>query len=67
MQMADGKCVYVRFYAKKYNGKLIVRFDDTNPSKEREEFVENIQADLKKLNIVPDMVRLTIQKEREHR
>ena len=29
--------------AKKYNGEFHMRFDDTNPTKEREEFVESIK------------------------
>lgn len=33
--------------ADKYNGKFNFRFDDTNPTKERMEFVESIQADVK--------------------
>ena len=33
--------------AEKYNGKFNFRFDDTNPTKERMEFVESIQADVK--------------------
>lgn len=33
--------------AKKYNGKFNMRFDDTNPTKERVEFVESIKADIK--------------------
>ena len=41
-------------YAKIYGGKMILRFDDTNPMKEKIEFVENIQKDLKTLNIIPD-------------
>ncbi len=30
------------FSKKKYNGKFNMRFDDTNPTKEKEEFVESI-------------------------
>ena len=33
--------------AKKYNGKFNLRFDDTNPTKERVEFVESIKEDVK--------------------
>ena len=33
--------------AKKYGGRFHFRFDDTNPTKERTEFVESIKADVK--------------------
>ena len=46
-------CYYA---AKHFNGKMILRFDDTNPSKEKGEFLESIKADLKRLEIVPDIV-----------
>ncbi len=32
--------------AKKYNGQFNLRFDDTNPTKEKTEFVESIKADV---------------------
>ena len=46
-------------YSKIYNGKMILRFDDTNPMNEKIEFVENIQRDLKTLDIKPDEVTHT--------
>ena len=33
--------------AQKYGGKFNLRFDDTNPTKEKSEFVESIKADVK--------------------
>ena len=33
--------------AKEYGGKFNIRFDDTNPTKEKTEFVESIMADVK--------------------
>jgi glutamyl-tRNA synthetase len=38
-------------YAKKYGGKSILRFDDTNPEKAKKEYYDSIEEDLKWLNI----------------
>jgi glutamyl-tRNA synthetase len=46
-------------YAKMYGGKMILRFDDTNPMNEKIEFVENITKDLETLGIKPDKITFT--------
>ncbi|KAG6883535.1 hypothetical protein C0993_005631 [Termitomyces sp. T159_Od127] len=48
-----------QYFAKMYHGKLIVRFDDTNPSKEKTEFEDTILEDLKLLDIHGDVVTHT--------
>jgi glutamyl-tRNA synthetase len=42
------------YYAKRYDGKLILRFEDTNPEKSKQEFVQGIREDLKALGIKYD-------------
>ncbi|KAK0497034.1 glutamate-tRNA ligase [Armillaria luteobubalina] len=48
-----------QYFAKMYKGKLIIRFDDTNPSKETTEFEDTILEDLSLLDIKGDVVTHT--------
>jgi glutamyl-tRNA synthetase len=48
-----------QYFAKMYKGKLIVRFDDTNPTKETTEFEDTILEDLQLLEITGDVVTHT--------
>ncbi|RKO87348.1 tRNA synthetases class I, catalytic domain-containing protein, partial [Blyttiomyces helicus] len=47
------------YFAKTYEGKLIVRFDDTNPSKEKSEFEESIKEDLLLIGVKGDEITYT--------
>lgn len=42
-----------------YKGTLLLRFDDTNPSKEKQEYQDSIVEDLKLVGITPDKVSYT--------
>ncbi len=46
-------------YARMYNGKLILRFDDTNPLNEKLEYYDAINEGLEWLGIKPDTVKNT--------
>ena len=47
------------FAHKKYQGKMILRFDDTNPLKEKQEFEDSIVKDLELLGIKADQLTHT--------
>lgn len=50
-----------QYYQQAFDGKLIMRFDDTNPAKENAEFEKVILGDVELLEIKPDMFTHTSQ------
>lgn len=48
-----------QYFAKMYKGKMLIRFDDTNPTKERTEFEETILEDLALLEVHGDKISHT--------
>ncbi|ORY86037.1 tRNA synthetases class I, catalytic domain-domain-containing protein [Leucosporidium creatinivorum] len=48
-----------QYFARMYEGKFLIRFDDTNPSKEKAEFEESIIEDLALLGVKADSTSYT--------
>ncbi|CAH1419869.1 unnamed protein product [Lactuca virosa] len=48
-----------QYFAQKYNGKIILRFDDTNPAKESNEFVDSLITDVGTLGIKYEKITYT--------
>lgn len=47
LHIGSAKAIYINWsIAKKYNGKFNLRFDDTNPVREDDEYVQSIQEDI---------------------
>lgn len=48
-----------KYFAERYQGQVVVRFDDTNPDKESNEFVDNLLKDIDTLGIKYETVTYT--------
>ena len=52
LHIGHAKAVFLAYEgAKKYNGSMVLRFDDTNPGKAKQEFVDSIKKDLEWLGV----------------
>lgn len=55
LHIGSAKAIYINYStAKKYCGKFNLRYDDTNPTKEDDEYVRSIYNDLMWLGATPD-------------
>ena len=55
LHIGSAKAIYINYStAKKYGGKFNLRFDDTNPVREDDEYVNSIKEDILWLGAVPD-------------
>ena len=55
LHIGSAKAIYINWStAKKYGGLFNLRYDDTNPAKEDNEYVESILKDLKWLGAEPN-------------
>jgi len=55
LHIGSAKAIYINYCAaKKYGGKFNLRYDDTNPTKEDEEYVNSIFEDLTWLGATPN-------------
>lgn len=55
LHIGSAKAIWINYStAKKYGGTFNLRYDDTNPVKEDEEFVRSIEEDIRWLGCAPD-------------
>ena len=55
LHIGSAKAIWINWStAKKYGGKFNLRYDDTNPVREDDEYVRSIEEDLRWLGAVPD-------------
>ena len=55
LHIGSAKAIWINYgTAKKYGGSFNLRYDDTNPAKEDDEYVKSIYEDLLWLGAVPD-------------
>ena len=57
LHIGSAKAIWINYStAKKYGGEFNLRYDDTNPEKEDEEYVNAIEEDLNWLGAIPDHI-----------
>ena len=55
LHIGSAKAIYINYMiAKQYGGKFNLRYDDTNPAREGDEYVQSILRDLEWLGAHPD-------------